>query len=153
MIFQYGLNESDPDNFNRLLSAESIRGQAELVPGHGYIIYPTANNIFMLDNFFLQLTTGIVVGSRIVQFQAIDKGANVIFSVNSLVLQGPSVSVDYSFVRDVFPSIVASGNININLPSIPLHDVDYMTIFVGNIQAGDTFAGGWYNCRYLLLNR
>ena len=151
-MFTYGLNDVDKDNFDRLLSAKSNRGVADLAVGHGYIINLPKNRVFLLDNFYIKVNTGVALGNRLVTLRLFDLSSTLVWGCCADFVQLSGRTIEYSFARLISSNLGLNALTFIQLPDLPIFEDSYFEIFVDNIQSGDTFEGGQYNYRDLYLN-
>jgi hypothetical protein len=151
-MFQYGSGEVCHNNYQRLLSAKSQRAQAELVVGHGFLIYPAWNRIFLLDNLYIELNTSAAPSNRYLTLQVLDKQGMIVWAAGPTFVQAAGKIVGYSFCRSVSSSTVLSPLSFIELPTMPIFEDNVVEIFVDGIVLGDVISGGQYSFRDLIVN-
>jgi len=152
-MFQYGLNESEPNNFKRLLSAESRLCIPEKLGATGYIFYVPSNCVYLLDSCYLLFSSKAAAGNRLVCATVYDASGHIIWRISSPSLQPANKDYEYIFLRDGAVSPVVANFINIHLPSIPLFPGCYISmgpvVFFGHDVSSDCFFMG----RLLSLNK
>jgi len=151
-MFQYGSGEVCHNNYQRLLSAKSQRAQAELAIGHGFMIYPPYNRIFLLDNLYINLQTAAVPGNRLVTVEVLDKQGAIVWGLCAMFYQLMGRNCGYSLCRNITSSPGLLALAFIELPTMPIFEDQVISIFVDGIQSGDVISGGKYSFRDLIVN-
>lgn len=142
MNYNYGSKESNPYNYDRLLSSEgktfSVLPHANAV----YIIPISADAITLLDTFYFEVTKG--AGALAVHVKIGYTADNGLFIPIGFRTITPVAAVNYQvgFCRGVEFS-GASGDISLaRLGDIIACNVQQLTVFVGNLNPLDTIGPG-----------
>ena len=153
MIFQYGRDEVDPLNWQRLLSAEVKKGiPIQTGPGTCEYYLPE-NSIYLIDSWFFQVQTSAIAHNRLVSLQVADKqGLNLWYSAPPF-FQPASTIVQYNFVREILTSPLIGLTAAINIPNIPIMNCLEIFSTVSGIQIGDLVTFEHFYYRELLLNK
>jgi hypothetical protein len=153
MIYQYGRDEVYPDNFNRILSAEQLRGIPDNPHADIFTMKVPESCIFLLDSVMYEINVGVSAVVRSACIEVTDPAGDRIWMACSLPDQPGSKNVIYSFVRGVFSSAILRTVVNISLPDIPIMGGHTITVFMLGGDGTETFICEGFNYRVLLLNR
>jgi hypothetical protein len=151
--YQYGVEEVDNQNFNRLLSAEPQLLLRESDGTHALSLPIPANQIWLIDSILFQVITDVTAVDRFVAVQVVNNfGANI-WQIALAVAQTALSTVVYSFVRDSFNAFATNQFSNCRLPALPLKGGWVLNVSIPNFQPGDHVSGSEVSYRSLMLNR
>ena len=154
MLYQYGKDESDNDNLNRLISSEQLILNHIADPLHTVLLKVPANEIVLLDAFYCQVQTGIVPGFRNMNVYWFSASGGPPVQIRANYAQPASLVRTYYFIRDVDSYAIANFNsIQTRLPLLPIYGEGEIIAFIDGYFAGDTIVEPMAFYHRLLLNQ
>lgn len=121
MLYQYGKDEIDDKNLQRLLSSPQQMSQPIVAGVHVFILEVAANEVALLDAVILVATTEAHLGDRNVLVYWDREGAGYPIHVHASGPQPPSTTFLYDFVLDGGDHFYANYNsVDTRLPFLPI---------------------------------
>jgi hypothetical protein len=153
MIYKYGVDEVDPDNYNRLLSAEQQRG----IPNGPHVdmfqMTVPESCILLLDSIIYEINVGVSAVNRSAFVQVTNVTGDRIWMAASLPNQPGALNVIYSFTRGVFSSQIIKNITCVSIPNIPILGGNTITVGMLGGDGSETFLCDGFYYRIILLNR
>jgi hypothetical protein len=153
MAYQYGLDEADVNNWQRLISSEQRHAMGLLIPNHGFIFYLNRNCVYLLDSWDLLLNTSALPGNRYVYiaYNYEDRVNN--FVTSAAFVQPALRQCWYQFMRDCDSTQNICTKPMVRLPNVEISNGAYITIWVDNFLGGDMIDMGGLSFRCLEVNK
>jgi hypothetical protein len=153
VIYQYGIDEVDERNWQRLLSAELDMVIPVLNPAHGFILTVPAGEIFLFESVYFYLLPVDIANPRVPMIQYYRIGVYPIAKIAPPYTHNVLAARDYTFIRRCIDGQALSRFNHICLPDLVLSQNDTFSLYIFNGEAADTLGECKVYYRHVLLDR
>lgn len=153
MIYQYGKDEANNNNWNRLLSSETMLTVPVDMGGGIFDFVTPRDSIVLIESALIDVNVGALPGNRQAIALCVDPFGVFIWGSSSLIYQTAASGVIYTWARGLSPGLALLNFMTMPLPNIILHDGQTFRVWITGLQGIDTALNAIVQYKILQLNR